>query len=110
MITQKTALVTALALLLGAVPLALGQQQGGGSDMSNMPGMKGGKSGAPSHDMKGTDMDSMMKQCAQMRQQMKPGAAMSADMKKMMAECDEMDRSMNAPSQQPYTPPADRRR
>jgi hypothetical protein len=70
---------------------------------------QGGTSGSSGHDMPGMDMQSMMNQCAQMRQQMKPGAAMSPEMQKMMSQCDEMDRSMNS-SSQPYTPPAQRKR
>src|SRR5260370_41226804 len=90
---------TALALMLASGSIAYAQQQGGKSDM---PGMSG-------HDMQGMDMQSMMNQCAQMRQQMKPGAKMSPEMQKMMSDCDEMDRGMNSASQ-PYTPPAQRNR
>ena len=53
-------------------------------------------------------MQSMMNQCAQMRQEMQPGAAISPEMQKMMSQCDEMDGSMNA-APQTYTPPAQRR-
>ncbi len=94
MISRLTIFGAVLALMLGAAPPARAQDQGAKPDMSGMKGM---------------DMDAMMKQCAQMRQQMKPGAAMSPDMQKMMTQCDEMDRSMNS-SSQPYTPPAHRTR
>jgi hypothetical protein len=104
MTKQLTVMSAVLALLIAATPLAVAQQPSGKSDMSDMPGMKPGST-APH----GQDMATMMKQCAAMRQQMKPGAAMSADMQKTMAQCDEMDRSMTAP-EQPYVPPAQRKR
>ena len=44
--------------------------------------------------MRGMDMNAMMSHCADMRRQMRPGAAVSADMRQMMAQRDEMDRSM----------------
>jgi hypothetical protein len=47
--------------------------------------------------MQNMDMNTMMAHCAQMRQQMRPGMAMSADMQQMMSECDAMDRSMGMP-------------
>jgi hypothetical protein len=108
MTARITVLGTAFALMLITGSLAFAQQQGGKSDMSGMQGMSGG-SGSPGQDMPAMDMQSMMNQCAQMRQQMKPGAAVSPEMKKMMSQCDEMDRSMNA-SSQPYTPPQQRKR
>ena len=58
-----------------------------GMDHSNMPGM--GQSG-----MQGMDHQAMMAHCAQMRQQTRAGAAMSPDMRRMRAHCDEMDRGM----------------
>src|SRR5260370_40513408 len=88
---------TALALMLASGSIAYAQQQGGKSDM---PGMSG-------HDMQGMDMQSTMKQCAQMRQQMKPGAKMSPEMKKMKSDCYVMDRYMNTATQH-YTSPARR--
>ena len=42
------------------------------------------------HNMSGMNMQQMMAHCAQMRQQMRPGAAMSPDMQAMMAHCDQM--------------------
>jgi hypothetical protein len=104
MTKQLTVMSAVLALLLAATPLAGAQQPSGKSDMSDMPGMKSGPK-AP----QGQDMATMMKQCAAMRQKMKPGAAMSAGMQKTMAQCDDMDRSMIAP-EQPYVPPAQRKR
>lgn len=44
--------------------------------------------------MQGMDMNTMMAHCADLRQQARPGVAMSADMRQMVAQCDEMDRSM----------------
>ncbi len=38
---------------------------------------------------------------------MKPGAAMTPDMQKMMSRCDETDKGMTTPEQ---PPPTDRRR
>jgi hypothetical protein len=97
----------AFALMIAAIPLARAQQSQ--SDMSNMPGMTKTPPKTQTPDMSGMDMSSMMKQCTDMRKQMKPGGAMTADMQKMMSQCDEMDKGMTAP-EQPYTPPADRRR
>jgi hypothetical protein len=86
--------------LIAAAPFASAQQS---LDKSATPGAAG------MHDMSGLDMPTRMKQCADMRKNMKPGAAMTPDMQKMMSECAEMDKSMTAP-EQPYAPPADRRR
>lgn len=61
-----------------------------GMDHSRMQGM----SGMDHASMQGMDMNTMMAHCAQMRQQMRPGMAMSGDMRQMMGECDQMDRSM----------------
>ncbi len=101
-------IVSAIALSFPA-HAACAQQSGGASGMSGMPGMAGMSSQSSGEDMKGMDMDAMMKQCSQMRAQMKPGEAMSPDMKKMMSDCDAMDRSITAPAQ-PYVPPAERSR
>lgn len=63
--------------------------------------------GAPTqsgHDMPGMDMQTMMKQCAQMRQQMQPGARMTPDMQTMMRQCDEMDRQMGGTAGNPAAP------
>ncbi len=56
-----------------------------------------GMSGMDHSSMQGMDMNSMMAHCSQMRQQTRPGAAMSPDMRQMIAQCDQMDRSMGAP-------------
>ena len=66
-----------------------GMSQSGmrGMDHSNMPGMNHAGMG-------GMDHQGMMAHCAQMRQQTRAGAAMSPDMRQMMAHCDEMDRGM----------------
>jgi hypothetical protein len=53
--------------------------------MGNMPGMSGGSS---------ADMATMMKQCAQMKAQMKAGIKMTPDMRPMMDRCGKMDASM----------------
>jgi hypothetical protein len=98
-----------LGLMVAAAPLASAQQSRSNSDMSNMPGMSATTPKSQNHDMPGMDMQAMMKQCGDMRKQMKPGAAPTPDMQKMMSQCGAMDKSMTAP-EQPYTPPADRRR
>ncbi len=83
----------AAAVLFSFGGAALAQQRQGGQ-MQNMPGMDHSQT-------QGMDMKAMMAQCAQMRQQMRPGMAMSADMRQMMSQCDQMDRSMGtAPQQQ----------
>ena len=53
--------------------------------MGNMPGMRGGSS---------ADMAAMMKQCAQVKAQMKAGIRMTPDMQPMMDRCTKMDASM----------------
>ncbi len=84
MSNMKTfAAASLLALALG--PAALAQQ---GSPQMNMQG----------HGMGGMDMQTMMNQCTQMRQQMRPGARMTPDMQTMMQQCDQMDRQMGSAS------------
>lgn len=78
-------LTVALALLIAAPAYA---QSGRSQDQS-------------SHAMPGMDMQAMMKQCAQMRQQMRSGSQMSPDMQRMMTQCDQMDAQMNNPSSSP---------
>jgi hypothetical protein len=107
--TQIQLAGVAFALMIAAAPLAGAQQSSGKSGMSGMPGMATTAPKPQTHDMPGMDMQSMMKQCTEMRKQMKPGAAMTPDMQKMMSQCDVMDKSMTVP-EQPYTPPAERRR
>ncbi len=81
MSTAKTfAAASLLVLTLG--PAALAQQ---GSPQMNMQG----------HGMGGMDMQGTMNQCAQMRQQMRPGTRMTPDMQTMMQQCDQMDRRMS---------------
>jgi hypothetical protein len=104
MMKQLTVFSAAFALSIAIAPFAQAQQPSAKSEMSNMPDMK--TDPAPPKDQ---DMTATMKRCANMRQQMKPGATLSADMQKQMAQCDAMDRSMDAPPQ-PYVPPAQRRR
>ena len=74
------------SLGLAFAPSAVGQQHGG---------------------MSATDMQTMMNQCAQMRQHMQqnPGMAHTAEMQRMMAQCDQMDRMHGS---QPGTAPAQR--
>ena len=74
-----------LSLFFGVAGAAIAQQQNG--QMQNMPGMDHSQ-------MQGMDMHAMMTRCAQMRQGMRPGAAVPADRRQMMAQCGQMDRSM----------------
>lgn len=78
MIKSKTFTRTAFILAIGFLPAACAQpnsqpaaqgMSGGNQGMSGMSGM----SGMQGHDMQGMDMQSMMKQCADMRQQMAQG-------------------------------------
>ena len=78
-------IAAALLLILTLGPAALAQQN---SPQMNMQG----------HGMGGMDMQTMINQCAQMRQQMRPGARMTADMQRMMQQCDQMDRQMGSTS------------
>ncbi len=84
--------VLAAAALLSLAGTAAAQQRQGGQ-MQNMPGMDHSQmQGTPQS--QGMDMNAMMARCTQMRQQVRPGAAQSADAKQMLAQCDQMDRSM----------------
>lgn len=98
MIDTKTLRHTGLALVVGLSLAACAQQQspppaqqtGGMSGMGSQ-GMAGhSMSGMQGHNMSGMTMEQMMAHCAQMRQQMRPGATMSPDMQAMMAHCDQM--------------------
>ena len=86
-------------VLFSFAPAAYAQQQ---SDMSNMSGMSGSKmQGMHGNATGGMNMQTMMKHCAQMHQQMSQGKTMTPDMHKMMKQCDQMDSSMKAPTQAP---------
>jgi hypothetical protein len=87
MIDIRTLRHTGLALSLGLSLAACAQQQ------SPPPAQRtGGMSGMgmQGQNMSGMNMQQMMAHCAEMRQQMRPGATMSADMQGMMAHCDQM--------------------
>ena len=73
-----------VALMLALAPAALAQQ-------ANTQGMN-----MQGHGMGGVDMQTMMNRCAQMRQQTRPGARVTSDTRRMMAQCDQMDRQMGA--------------
>ncbi len=62
-----------------------------GASMTDMAGMDHSNT-------QGMDMNAMMAHCAQMRQGAPRGVAMSADIRQMMAQCDQMDRSMGMPA------------
>ena len=106
MINTKMLCSTGLALALGLSLAACTQQQSpppaqqtGGMSGMGAQGMAGhSMSGMQGHNMSGMSMDQMMAHCAQMRQQMRPGATMSSDMQSMMAHCDQMDRQMGGMS------------
>lgn len=78
------AVVYTAALILALAPTAFAQQ-------ANTQGMH-----MQGHNMGGMDMRAMMNQCAQMRQQMRPGARMTSDTQRMMAQCNQMDQQMGA--------------
>ena len=62
-----------------------------GMDHSKMmPGM----AGMDHSGMQGMDMNTMMAHCSQVRQQTRPGMAISPDTRQALAQCDQMDRSM----------------
>jgi hypothetical protein len=94
--TKTKVYAAILGLAMAFAPAAFAQQ-------GNMQGMQ-----MQGHDMGSMDMDAMMKQCAQMRQQMKPGARVTADMQRMKGQCDKMDREMGSSSDN--APPATRNR
>lgn len=90
--------------LLATVTLALGgtevlAQQTGGTPA---PGAGQGMQGQGNQ---GMDMQTMANQCAQVRRQRQqnPSAPMSADMQKMMAQCDQMDKMMGGHQSGPDT-------
>lgn len=99
MIDTKTLRRTGLALALGLGLAACAQQQ------SPPPAQQtGGMSGMQGHSMSGMNMQQMMAHCAEMRQQTRPGAAMSPDMQAMMAHCNQMDQQMGGMSGAPRGP------
>lgn len=89
--TIRIAVASLLTLTFGSAAFA---QQG--SAQMNMQG----------HGMGNMDMQTMMNRCAQMRQQMRPGARMTPDMQTMMQQCDQMDRQMGSSTS--GAPPAPR--
>jgi len=62
-------------------------QQRQGTPMQNMPGMNQSRG-------QGMDMNAAMARCAQVRQQTRPGVAVSAETQRTLAQCGQMDRSM----------------
>ncbi len=71
-----------------------GQAASGGMQGHSGHTMSGG--GMQGHSMAGMDHQSMMNHCAEMRQTVRQGGRLSPDMQRMMAHCDQMDRSMGA--------------
>ena len=102
--------VPAFVGLLATLPVACAPQTAGVASPAPASSLSGPANAAPAaapmpnmagmdhSNMQGMDMNTMMAHCAQMRQGMRPGVAMSADMQQMMAHCDQMDRSMGMPA------------
>ena len=100
--------VPAFVVMLATLPVACAPQTAGVASPAPASSLSGPANAAapaaapmPGTDhsaMQGMDMNTMMAQCAQMRQGMKPGMAMSAGMQQTMAQCDQMDRSMGMPA------------
>ena len=84
---RSSTLPTLAAAILFSVAGVASAQQRQGTPMQNMPGMNQPGGG-------GMDMNAMMARCAQVRQQARPGAAVSAETQRTLAQCDQMDRSM----------------
>ena len=84
--TLTNSLCLACIAAFGLLPAACAQQP--------QPAGMSGMGGMSMHDMAGMDMQAMMKQCAQMRQDVVQGKQLASDMQKMTAHCDQMDRSM----------------
>lgn len=93
---MKTLIVMSILAIGTVSPQAFAKQsQPGTGGMSGMPGMSNDQT--PPTD--GKDMQTTMRQCAQMKDDMAEGKHMSGDMQKMMTQCDRMDRMMrNAPA------------
>jgi hypothetical protein len=79
-------------------PAAAAPQAGVAAQATPTQGTPGGMQGrgAAGHDMAGMDHQSFMAHCAQMRQQVRQGGRPSPDVQRMMARCDQMDRSMGS--------------
>lgn len=80
--SRITTCAAALAAALAFTPAAFAQQ----GDMRSM-NMQG-------HDMGGMDMQTMMNRCKQLRHDAQHGARMTANAKRMMTQCDQMDSQM----------------
>ncbi len=91
MIIRHALLASVITGLYGGIALAQSTAAPSSAQtmqpMGNMPGMGS---------MSTADMNTMMKQCAQMKAQMKAGMKMTPDMQPMMDRCEKMDRSMGA--------------
>ena len=87
-------LIAAVALL----PAACAPQSAGMASQAPAASLSGPANAGPtSMDHSGTqsrDMSAMMAHCAQVRQQAGTGMTMSADMRQVIGQCDQMDRSM----------------
>lgn len=100
---NKTKVVEVVCVaFLGLTPAAHAQQD---SSMSNMSGMSDSKmqgmGGAQGNSRGDMNMQTMMKHCAQMKEDMKQGKPMGAGMQKMMSKCDQMESGMKTDTQAP---------
>ena len=101
--SNKTRVIQGVCVaLLGLPPIAYAQQNTGMSNMSGMsdPKMQG-MSGMQGSSMGNMNMQTMMKQCAQMKHDMKEGQPMGGNMQKMMKQCDQMNSGMKTETQAP---------
>ncbi len=84
MTSLRTALAAIALASTMAAPGFAQSAQSPGTGMQRMSGMS----------MSGGNMAAMMKSCAAMRTQMKPGAPMTPDMQRMMTQCSQMNSQM----------------
>jgi hypothetical protein len=94
---EKLATIGLLAAV-AFLPVACASQQ---SAPPNARAMTSPSSIAAGSMSSGKDMQTMMAQCADMRRQMQPGAAMAPNMQQMMTQCDQMDRMHSGAPQSP---------
>lgn len=70
----------------GSMPQGMPEMRGMQNNMAPMGGMQ--------HDISQMDMQGMAQHCAAMRRQQTQGIRLSPDMRQMLGQCDQMDRSM----------------
>lgn len=89
MLKMKKRMATRLLAAVAFLPVACASQQSASPDTRAATSPSNTAAGGMSS---GMDMQTMMAQCADMRRQMQPGAAMAPNMQQMMTQCDQMDR------------------